>query len=120
MTSKRLLVSKIQFFVATIIFTCTNAAQLVLGQANTFGGNAQHTGIFSAPAQNLNLIRWQADIDLNNTGALAHYGSPVVTPGNTVIFPVKTATDSFRVVGYNGSTGFPKYTLTGDYIMPNH
>jgi hypothetical protein len=121
MTSNRLPISKIQFFVAIILaVTCSNAAHTVLGQASTFGGNAQHTGIFSAPAQNLNLIRWQADIDLNNTGALAHYGSPVVTPANTVIFPVKTATDSFRVVGYNGSTGFPKYTLTGDYIMPNH
>src|SRR6185369_10750757 len=105
--------------IIAIVTFCSSTLN-VLGQASTFGGNAQHTGIFSTPAQTLNVIRWQADIDMNNTGALAHYGSPLVTPGNTVIFPVKTATDGFRVFGYNGSTGFPKYTLTGDYIMPNH
>src|SRR5678815_2604237 len=121
MSAHHILMSKNHFFVAIILaLICGNAGPTVMGQASTFGGNAQHTGIFSAPAQNLNLIRWQADIDQNNTGGLVHYGSPVVTPANTVLFPVKTATDGFRVLGYNGNTGFPKYTLTGDYILPTH
>ena len=121
MSAHHILMSKNHFFVAIILaLICGNAGPTVMGQASTFGGNAQHTGIFSAPAQNLNLIRWQADIDQNNTGGLVHYGSPVVTPANTVLFPVKTATDGFRVLGYNGNTGFPKYTLTGDYSLPTH
>jgi hypothetical protein len=121
MTFHRPLRSKNSYLVIIfLIVTFCSAPLTGLGQSSTFGGNAQHTGIFSAPAQNLNLIRWQADIDMNNTGAPVHYGSPVVTPANTVLFPVKTATDSFRVFGFNGATGAPKYTLTGDYILPNH
>jgi len=46
------------------------AAQSVL----TFAGNAQHTGIYQPEARNLNRILWSTSIDLNNTGAYAHYG----------------------------------------------
>src|SRR6266850_3936275 len=81
----------------------------VLAQATTFAGNAQHTSSYGAPAQNLNAIKWTANIDFNNTGALAHYGSPLVTANNTVLVPVKTAGDGFRVDAFNGLTGSFKY-----------
>ena len=68
-----------------------------LAQSLTFGGNAQHTSSYAPPAQNLNTIKWTTNIDFNNTGALVHYGSPLVTAGNTVLVPVKTATDGFQV-----------------------
>jgi hypothetical protein len=101
--------------VCLLTFTATVAnAQL------TFGGNAQHTGIFTAPAQPLNTIKWQTDIDFNNTGGTAHYGSPVVSAGNTVFVPVRTVSDGFRVDAFNGATGSLKYTLSSDYIMPTH
>lgn len=61
----------------------------VLAQATTFAGNAQHTSSYAAPAQNLNTFKWIASIDLNNTGALIHYGAPVITAANTVLVPVK-------------------------------
>src|SRR4051794_19217156 len=64
--------------------------------ATTFGGNAQHTAIYDATAQNLNAIHWQADIDLNNSGAFAHYGAPLISAANTVFVPVKTATNGFQ------------------------
>ena len=48
-------------------------------QVPSFGGNAQHTSTYAAPAQNMNAVRWSATIDENNTGAFAHYGSPLVT-----------------------------------------
>jgi hypothetical protein len=85
----------------------------------TFAGNGQHTGIFTPPAQPLNVIKWQTDIDLNNNGAFAHYGSPVISAANTVFVPVKTASNGFRVDAFDGSNGTFKYTVATDYILPN-
>jgi hypothetical protein len=93
------------------------------GQApsvSTFAGNAQHTAIYQPTAQNLNVIQWSTTIDLN-PGNFAHYGSPVITSANTVLVPVKTATDGFRVDAFDGSNnGAAKYTLTTDYVLPSH
>ena len=86
----------------------------------TFGGNAQHTSIYQTPAQTLNTTRWVTTIDLN-PGDLAHYGAPLITSANTVLVPVKTATDGFRVDVFDGSNnGAAKYTLTTDYVLPSH
>jgi len=97
----------------------TLAPEQLLAQT-TFGGNAQHTGIFTPAVQPLNVVKWQTDIDLNNTGALAHYGSPVISANNTVFVPVKTSNDGFRVDVFDGATGAFKYTVATDYIMPAH
>src|ERR1051325_5615859 len=83
-----------------------------------FAGNAQHTAIYQPVAQTLNTIRWTTTID-QNPGDLAHYGSPLVTAANTVIVPVKTATDGFRVDVFDGN-GAAKYNLTTDYVLPTH
>jgi hypothetical protein len=104
------------------VFTCLFLG-FTTGQTlaqTTFGGNAQHTGIFTAPAQPLNVIKWQTDIDFNNTGALAHYGSPVISANNTVLVPVKTGSDGFRVDAFDGATGIFKYTVATDYVLPSH
>ncbi len=89
------------------------------------GGNAQHTGLSSVPAQNLNHIAWTTPIDLDpqlsGDELLIHYGSPIVTAGNTLILPVKTgATDGFRVEARNPATGALLWTLTNDYTLPPH
>src|SRR4030095_10944365 len=105
------------------LFCCcfTFASGDVFAQATTFAGNAQHTSSYAAPAQNLNTFRWTASIDLNNTGALIHYGAPVITAANTVLVPVKTgATGSFQVSAFNGANGVAKYNLATDYILPDH
>jgi uncharacterized repeat protein (TIGR01451 family) len=86
----------------------------------TFAGNAQHTAIYQPAAQNLNTIHWSTTIDLNNSGALAHYGSPLITSANTVLVPVKTASDGFQVNAFDGSSGAAKYTLTTDYVLPSY
>ena len=111
----------ISLFVAGL-FCCLFASTSgrVRAQAVTFAGNAQHTSSYSAPAQNLNTIKWTTSIDLNNTGALTHYGSPLITAGNTVLVPVKTAGDGFRVDAFNGLTGSFKYLTASDYILPTH
>jgi len=98
------------------IFNCPNAR----GQSLSFGGNAQHTSSYVPSAQNLNALKWSTTIDLNNTGVFAHYGSPLVTASNTVLVPVKTATNGFRVDAFNGATAATKYTVATDYILPAH
>jgi hypothetical protein len=87
---------------------------------STFGGNAQNTANYSPTAQDLNAIHWSTSIDLNNTGAFAHYGAPLLTPANTIMVPVKTATNGFQINVFNAADGTGLYTLSSDYIMPSH
>ncbi|MFS8085272.1 MAG: Ig-like domain repeat protein, partial [Acidobacteriota bacterium] len=94
-------------------------SEKTFAQAPTFAGNAQHTSIYTAPAQNLNVIKWSTTIDLHPT-TTAHYGSPLVTANNTVLVPVKTASDGFRVDAFSGANGTLKYTIATDYILPAH
>jgi hypothetical protein len=86
-----------------------------------FGGNAQHTAVYSPAAQHLNSIHWSASIDLNNTGAFAHYGAPLITPANTIVVPQKTGANSgFQINVFNAVNGAAMYTLTTDYVQPSH
>ena len=105
----------------TVLFCClfSVASQSASAQATTFGGNAQHTSSYAAPAQTLNTIKWSTDIDFNNTDP-THYGSPLVTQNNTVLVPVKTIGNNFRVDAFNGANGTLKYVTGTDYILPNH
>ncbi len=91
-----------------------------------YAHDPQHTAISAQAAQPLHSIHWQTPVDLNPPGGgkgslLIHYGSPIVTAGNTVIVPVKTgATDGFQVEAFNGATGSLLYTLPTDYSLPAH
>ncbi|MGI8916964.1 MAG: hypothetical protein ACR2H6_00070, partial [Pyrinomonadaceae bacterium] len=109
----------LSFFIACLV--CFSAfADNVVAQVPTFAGNAQHTSNYAAPAQALNKIKWSTSIDFNNTTP-AHYGSPLITAGNTVLVPVKTAGDGFRVDAFDGNNnGALKYVIGTDYILPLH
>jgi hypothetical protein len=89
-------------------------------QSSTFAGNAQHTSIYSAPAQSLNQLHWSTSINLQNTGDFAHYGGPLITPANTVLVPVKKNTTGFQVTAFEGATGRLKHTYGTDYILPSY
>lgn len=93
--------------------------RIVPSSVPSFAGNAQHTSIYDTPAQDLNVFHWFTDIDLNNSGNPAHYGAPLVSAANSVIVPVKTATNGFQVNVFDGTNGSFKYTLTTDYILPS-
>ena len=90
------------------------------GSVPTFAGDAQHTAVFLPAAQDLNGIHWSTPIDLNNSGVYTHYGAPLITAANTVLVPVKTASDGFQVSAFDGAGGTAKYTLTTDYVLPSH
>ena len=87
---------------------------------STFAGNPQHTAIYQTPAQDLNAIHWSTAIDLNTSGAFAHFGGPLLTPANTIAVPVKTSTNGFQINVFNAADGSAKYSLTTDYILPSH
>jgi hypothetical protein len=91
-----------------------------------FGRNPQHTALLSEiPAQALTTVWWHTPVDLapsysSGGSLLLHYGSPVITRQNTVIVPVKTGSNSFRVEGRIGATGGLLWTLDSDYRLPPH
>lgn len=95
------------------------APSQALAQPATFGGSAQHTGQYSPAAQHLNQVHWSTRIDTTSTGASSHYGAPLVTPANTVLVPVRSAT-GYGVKAFDGATGRLKYTLTSDYLLPSY
>ncbi len=73
----------------------------------THSHDAQHTGVSEVASQPFGKIHWSVPVDLAvPTGEIfIHYGSPVITAENTVIVPVKTGTDSFRVEARDGASG---------------
>ena len=88
-------------------------------------GNAQHTALAAVPTQPLQQIHWQMPVDLepqySGTQLLIHYGSPLVTEGNTVIVPVKVGVaDTFRVEARRGGDGQLFWQLDSDYQLPPH
>jgi hypothetical protein len=86
---------------------------------DNFGHDPQHTGVSSVASQPIDTIHWQTSVDLNPTGANVHYGSPVITPANTVIIPVKTGTNGgFELTARNGANGTLMWTQTSDYTLP--
>src|SRR5262249_32061383 len=89
-----------------------------------YAGNGQHTARASTAAQPLQAIRWSTPVDLqpqySGNDLLIHYGSPMITQGNTVLVPVKTgASGGFEIQARNGVTGQLKWTVTTDYILPS-
>lgn len=110
---------------AEVISPCRATEQELSAAWSGYGHDAQHTAISFEAAQALKRIHWQTPVDLNPPGGgsgnlYAHYGSPVITPGNTVIVPVGNGGAGFQLNAFNGATGARLYTLTSDYTLPAH
>jgi hypothetical protein len=91
-----------------------------------YGRDAQHTGVSAIASQDLGRIAWTSPVDLapqyTQSGALlTHYGSPVVSANNAIVFPVKTgAGGGYRVDARDGVTGSPLWSMASDYLTPPH
>jgi len=111
--------STIVRFTLMIMFFASYSA----GQAGTWlthSHDSQHTAVSSVAAQPLTKIHWKqrVDFDVPPGEIFIHYGSPLVTAANTIIVPVKTAADSFRVVAHSGATGAVLWRQSTGYQAP--
>jgi len=112
---KRLISLSILSLSAVVLTTAQAGAQV-----SSFGGNAQHTNLYTPAAQNMNRIKWSTSIDTTNPGFFAHYGAPLITANNTVITPVVISSTGVKVSAFDGQTGASKYDLATDWIFPPH
>lgn len=82
--------------------------------------DAQHTGVSSVASQPLSRIHWKQRVDfaVPSGEIFIHYGSPLVTARNTVIVPVKTGSDSFRIVAHDGVSGAILWKQPTSYQAP--
>jgi hypothetical protein len=92
---------------------------------NDYARDSQHTALSTVRAQALTKIFWQTPVDLapqySDNELLIHYGSPLITAGDTVIVPVKTGpTGGFRVDARRAADGGLLWSLSSDYILPSH
>jgi hypothetical protein len=105
--------------VGAAVMTPKAAAQA--GAWLTHSHDAQHTALSTVQSQPLSKIHWHVPVDLAPPQGeiFIHYGSPLITAANTVIVPVKTGSDSFRVEAHNGATGKRLWTQATKYVAPN-
>lgn len=112
-------------FVILAIAACgLFCAARVLAQTGawlTHSHDGQHTALSTVQSQPLNSIHWHAPVDLEPPQGeiLIHYGSPLVTAANTVVFPVKTGPNNFRVEAHNGATGKRMWLLATKWEAPS-
>ena len=108
------------------VTACLNAPPaLAIETWRCSAGNAQHTALSTVASQPLQAILWQAPVDLqpqySGDVLYAHYGAPLSTAANNVVFPVKTGVnDGFRVEVRNGRTGGVLWQYDSDYRLPVH
>jgi len=86
----------------------------------THSHDEQHSALSTVQSQSLDRIHWHTPVDLHPPGGeiFIHYGSPLVTAANTVIVPVKTGTNSFRVEAHNGATGKRLWAQSTNWQAP--
>jgi hypothetical protein len=86
----------------------------------THAHDDHHTGLSHVQSQPLEAIHWSTPVDLHPPEGeiLIHYGSPLITAANTVIVPVKTGTNKFRVDAHNSVTGDLLWTLPTNWHAP--
>jgi hypothetical protein len=91
-----------------------------------FAGNDAHTALSSESSQPLARIHWRTPVDLappysQNHELLIHYGSPVVTPADNVIIPVRTGPKNhFRIEAHSPVNGALIWSAPTDYVLPPH
>jgi hypothetical protein len=118
-TAPSRVISSVLWMAAFAAMLASNAAAQT-GAWLTHAHDEQHTALSTVESQAFDTIHWHVPVDLNPPeGTITvHYGSPLVTAANTVIVPVKTSTNSFRVDAHNGATGKRLWLLSTGWQAP--
>lgn len=93
---------------------------------SSFAGNAQHTSVSTVESQPLEAVHWSTPVDNFPTSRAAHYGGPLVTLNNTVIYPYKTGntqstnTPNYHLVARNGNDGSLLWDVTTPFIPASY
>lgn len=117
LSQSRALVPVLLFSGSLLFFSRNSSAQV--GLWATHAHDAQHTAVSSVASQTFGKIHWHVSVDSSgSSGELIHYGSPLVTAANTVIVPVRTGSNSFRVEGHDGATGAALWSQKTGYHVP--
>ena len=111
---------------SSILWMAVSAVMLTLNAAAQTGAwlmpshDEQHSALSTVQSQALDAIHWHVPVDLSPPQGeiFIHYGSPLVTAANTVIVPVKTGSNSFRVEAHNGATGKRLWMQKTDWQAP--
>lgn len=103
--------------VLSVSFTC---AQVVNNGWPNYAHDPQHSAVSAVAVQPLNNIHWSTPVDLHPPSGtiFIHYGSPIITAANTVLVPVKTGNNSFRVEAHNGTDGTLLWMQNTNYVAP--
>jgi hypothetical protein len=114
----RLLLSLLCIGAYAMLMTTMATAQT--GAWLTHSHDEQHTALSTVQSQRLVSIHWHVPVDLAPPQGeiLIHYGSPLVTQANTVIVPVRTGTNTFRVEAHSGATGKRLWIENTSYQAP--
>lgn len=101
--------------------------RLVLADAwSSFGGNSQHTSVSSVASQPLEVVHWSTAVDNFPTSRAAHYGGPLITLNNTVIYPYKMGNTQaanapdFHIMARSGIDGVLLWDIATPYIPASY
>src|SRR5262249_15007250 len=75
-----------------------------------FAYNSQHWAAPKVASQPLTRVKWSTAVDIAPGGG-AHYGTPMLTRNNTVVFPIRQASGAFVMNGRRASDGTVLWTL---------
>src|SRR6202142_152786 len=106
--------------IGTFTLLCAATAGAQTDAWLTHSHDEQHTALSTVESQPLSSIHWHTPVVLfpPQGEIFIHYGSPLVTAANTVIFPVKTGNNSFRVDAVSGATGKKIWQLNTGWQAP--
>ena len=112
-------------FSNTVTMAAVSSTPSLFSAWTQVGRDAEHSSLSPVASQPLHRIRWQTPVDLapqySGTELFIHYGSPLFTPADTVIVPVKTtATGGFRVEAHSAADGSVIWTQNTDYTVPSN
>ena len=89
---------------------------------SSYANGPQHNGLSTVGSQRLEQVKWSTPVDqVSMPGPLyIHYGTPLITAANTVIFPMRTNDESntYQVAAVSGANGSSVYTLPTAYTPP--